>query len=90
MAGPPTSYATASLTLTTIWPRKSHHYVKVWITAAGDVDVIASHNATTLREFGDQAISVFHDASYLPDVAPADYCLLPKLSFAWKVDISKS
>jgi hypothetical protein len=54
MGGPSSSYATASITLRLIWPRKPHHQVEVGIPLGGS----RFHMSTILRYY---AVSIYID-----------------------------
>jgi hypothetical protein len=48
-------------------------------------DNAPSHNAAIVKMFlANRNVAVFHHPPYLPDLAPADYLLFPKLKFPLK------
>ena len=48
-------------------------------------DNAPSHNAAFVKKFlANRNVAVLHHPPYLPDLAPADYFLFPKLKFSLK------
>jgi len=48
-------------------------------------DNMPSHNAAIVKKFlANRNVAVLHHPPYLPDLAPADYFLFPKLKFSLK------